>query len=293
MSVNYNGYIFHGNFDDMWSFISRIRKEIKIPQKSIAENLVAHDFWDHADRYIVFGKPSLMSGFEIHGHPETSKSLAQFFLRSPISASLDGVIQKYVIGEKSDTILEYDSNYDLSAKICFFPISDNRFLIMFYGNEELRDWFANQTEVSEYSYWNGSDKPKRISAKEWEKRKNDWNNALHTGIPMSSGLEACLIGGMEAYPTNITPELLDELSDYEKRIKEVAYQKIFSEALQQPEVKESVAEGRVSVILKVSEECRKEVEEKWEEIFDEFSKILPKTADEFCEILKEREKDRF
>lgn len=54
-------------------------------------------------------------------------------------------------------------------------------------NRNLIKIWEKQPEVEPYPYWDNTDEPKHLSRKKWQQRKNDWDNALPTNTPISSG----------------------------------------------------------------------------------------------------------
>lgn len=73
---------------------------------------------------------------------------------------------------------------DYSFSICIYPTQNNEFLGMYFTEWEPKylpllkayPWY------NEYGYWNNSDKPNKITQREWNKRRDDWE-ILKLGVP--------------------------------------------------------------------------------------------------------------
>ena len=78
--------------------------------------------------------------------------------------------------------------------------------------------------MKEYGYWNNTDKPDEISAKDWNKRRINWDKALPTGIPIMDGISIKLIlkdssiFSLSDEQRKIYIENSSHQIDYEKRI---------------------------------------------------------------------------
>jgi hypothetical protein len=86
-----------------------------------------------------------------------------------------------------------ESDIDFSANCCLFPLCNIPFfsktLILFYSESiEIRDYWKNLYFISDYFYYNNSDKPDNISENKWEQRRKDWYIFLGaTGTPSKNG----------------------------------------------------------------------------------------------------------
>ena len=67
-----------------------------------------------------------------------------------------------------------DPDYDFQFSVSF--ISSNNKILVFVNTEKqvYLDLFVSITKAKEYGYWNNTDKPKGVSAKEWKERERDW-----------------------------------------------------------------------------------------------------------------------
>ena len=113
-----------------------------------------------------------------------------------LKLSKDYVQNMMEFAEVDGTIMTHE--YNVSNKICIFPISKKRTLFMAFGStlrhlmyeittkEEWKD-FREKYGVKDYHYQNQTDRPDDISQKEWSRRRKDWDIVMPTGIPREDG----------------------------------------------------------------------------------------------------------
>ena len=74
---------------------------------------------------------------------------------------------------------------DLRSEIAFIPCNNRRLLFMTFGEEftniivkfiEQNNDFVQRYELKEYGYWNNTDRPENVTAREWNQRDKDWSN---------------------------------------------------------------------------------------------------------------------
>jgi len=94
--------------------------------------------------------------------------------------------------EKGDRIKKEhflaEREYDLSCEIIFIPTKTKMLALLYTQHREIRDIWESSEKVHEYGYWNNTDKPKELTKREWNTRRNDWNKALPgLGVPREEG----------------------------------------------------------------------------------------------------------
>lgn len=88
---------------------------------------------------------------------------------------------KFINQIKKDSESKEYSLFDLSMTICFIPTNDKILALLYCNNKKLIELFENNKLVSEYCYYDNTDRPNDISYSDWRKRGIEWDNAL-TGI---------------------------------------------------------------------------------------------------------------
>lgn len=102
---------------------------------------------------------------------------------------------KFVQQIKKDSESKEFGFFDFKMTICFIPQSDKILALLYCNNKKLSDLFISNEIVSEYCYFNNTDKPENISYKEWKKRKIEWENALTSiGDNVNGYAKPCDIG---------------------------------------------------------------------------------------------------
>jgi len=116
---------------------------------------------------------------------------------------------------------ERDPLVDFEAEIAIFPFENSFYGIYYSEQKEFYDNLIKQEKVSEFSYFNNTDRPKHIKAKEWKDRERIWD-AIFEGNSLP-----CEAGFTKKYNSNSYGIDIDALLDnwqnfipkYEKRIK--------------------------------------------------------------------------
>lgn len=76
------------------------------------------------------------------------------------------------------------NEWDLSVQIAIWRAGRRCLMIPFSGSGYLRttlDFMRRHPDLENYSYWNNSDRPKKISAQAWQARKKTWNAVFDGG----------------------------------------------------------------------------------------------------------------
>lgn len=162
----YNGYLLNVSFTELMPFLKKVKLSLESARTELALKIVARQVTSEVDdQFLGLTRPQEISIFKF------------------TSALLDSAVK----AQKSTSLLD---GRDFSASVVLIPHQE-KFLALFYDNnnpEYLKLW-QELKEVQDYHYQNSTDRPEEISAKEWEKRRKDWNEALPgSGIPSENGL---------------------------------------------------------------------------------------------------------
>lgn len=100
---------------------------------------------------------------------------------------------------------------DCSFEIVLIPLTSRRSLLLPYCEE--REWLKKAQSIfgaDDYGYWDGTDRPDELDARQWRKRRADWSKALDgfDAAPGDAGLKANLCSAK--FNSWWTPDL-DEL----------------------------------------------------------------------------------
>lgn len=72
------------------------------------------------------------------------------------------------------------SIYDVSVSVFLLPIRDFTIGIIYTSQDDFKRAFFRKRFVKDYAYWNNTDPDKKVSEKEWEQRRKDWNSIGYT-----------------------------------------------------------------------------------------------------------------
>lgn len=91
---------------------------------------------------------------------------------------------------RMDKTLERDPAVDTDFNICIIPAEDTPLGsallgIVFTENPAWFKHWLKQAYIKEYGYWNSTDRPRRVSAREWVERHDVWNGALDLSKPLN------------------------------------------------------------------------------------------------------------
>lgn len=213
----FNGYKLDKNltFFELNEFRKKVKMLIKQKAVDLAEKRVAKLATTLIDFYTLFGKEKLKMhcgeifkeelGFVIDTKNEP------FFMAWDILNSYD----LHLIRNKT-----YDSIYNV--EIIFFPIEDKILALFFSNDPEYENIFEQIDIVSEYNYFNNTDKPKETSNEEWEIREKEWERVLpYASIVIESGFSTRLISSIPSILDINKENAKKHIPDIDSRIKEM------------------------------------------------------------------------
>lgn len=137
---------------------------------------------------------------------------------------------------QSDEITNKYGDVNTKNEIILFPTKDNKILCQVFGdniihlmesltyNSQYQD-FIIKYDIKDYHYQNQTDQPEDISDEDWEKRRQDWDTYMPSGIPSRDGICIELTNqtfiSAKAFFTK-AEELLSYAAPKEERIEKLA-----------------------------------------------------------------------
>lgn len=139
------------------------------------------------------------------------KSSNQMYYRSVVRLAVD-IIDSYAIGKSCKQTNKYVENcvpyseattdvkkamreirqtglrnpeYDYDCSLSIFPSTKYHLVIINSEKEEHYKIWRKQPGVEKFPYWNNSDRPSRISQRDWDQRLKDWEEVLDLDKPAS------------------------------------------------------------------------------------------------------------
>lgn len=156
-----------------------------------------------------------------------------------------------------------DSDFDLSCQVCLIPMK-TKTLMMYFGNDDLKEIVTNQSWLLDYHYQNQTDRPKNITARQWNQRKKDWDIALGPdGVPANHSMSIHLLRtGMLPYMPFRPNFTEDYIPDMPKRVREIVECIEDPNAPETNSVSEIIEYMRSDAFLSWKKEREQEVSEK-------------------------------
>lgn len=200
-------------------------------------------------------------------------------------SSIDYTTFQYIENKGYFVNLTQQNNmhYDFDDAIVFFPLSNEETLLLVYGNtlvevfEKLEKSrkkkdinFKKQFNFKYYGYQNSGDKPIKVSQKEWDNRKKDWNFIFKDStIPSNVGIV------VELFSTNTLMQQLSTFSFMKNNKKELEklivskkdrVERYALKKAKQEFILSNVKENTPSEYLNLSDEWKKLYEQKDEKV---------------------------
>lgn len=169
MSIKiYDAYKINLNLNKSFKILKELQLEYRKEERSILYSKILKSVVKKIDLNKVEGEK-----FEFSLLGDFDKKLQR--LSDGVSI-LGYHLEEYKINSKKDYLTHFDKVHDF--KILLYPIRANETLIKVYFSdthqERIFEQFLKKHSIEDYSYQNSTDKPEKISSKDWNKRIKDW-----------------------------------------------------------------------------------------------------------------------
>ena len=216
-------------------------KELRAQLEPIAKEEFLKSYTKMLEEAIVFIQTGVQIDSCIHNYNELSALENPTF--KDVNRIIDKEIRQFIKANKSaTTITESVSAFDFDTSLCVFPLSRKILAVPICNNERLINALSENENITEYGYWNNTDKPDNVSNREWNTRKSDWDKALPgIGVLRENGFIFDLIDTMwDAYDFVYNVETIYPfLTDVNTLISRAAKSKLLSEKYNEFRNKES------------------------------------------------------
>ena len=220
-------------------------KELRAQLEPIAKEEFLKSYTKMLEEAIVFIQTGVQIDSCIHNYNELSALENPTF--KDVNRVIDKEIRQFIKTNKSaTTITESVSAFDFDTSLCVFPLSRKILAVPICNNERLINALSENENITEYGYWNNTDKPDNVSNREWNTRKSDWDKALPgIGVLRENGFIFDLIDTMwDAYDFVYNVETIYPfLTDVNTLISRVAKSKLLSEKYNEFRKEESANES--------------------------------------------------
>lgn len=109
-----------------------------------------------------------------------------------------------------------DFAVDTGFEVTLFPLRDATLFTCYTVEHKWTEKFVRFLKAKDFSCWDGSDRPERITEHEWQQRRATWDKILApTYIPSLSGYSIKLIHDFEPHPSD------SDIESYRKKIEKL------------------------------------------------------------------------
>lgn len=105
-----------------------------------------------------------------------------------------------------------DPSVDVDCKVSLFPVGSVILGIPWMDDSLMHEWFFEQNCISEYGYWNSTDRPSNITGAEWGLRKRRWKKAASGDTFRDTGIEMWLSRCLT--PHYLMPDTLNKVMPF-------------------------------------------------------------------------------
>lgn len=241
----YNGIILENarTTQELWQFWDMVRKEL-IP---IAEAEYKKVFFQSIVAMALY-----LNGYEctrvdlpFSEYTGKTRSDLMWFIRK----SLYNTMKKNRIAESA---LDYNPSLDFEVEVGIYPTKSKVLAIPFINNDALFKKFYELPGIKDYGYWNNTDKPEDVTARQWTQRKKDWDSVLKgIGIPRENGPTMHIVSE-EDIRTGFSTEGVDKEAVIHELCASAAKLKLLNKTLKE----RGIEKPSISEILDVEREVR-------------------------------------
>ena len=197
----YNAYIFDKVYSlhEIMQMFESVKKEMA-QYVSVAKSRYVTREMVHLYDFVSFFEPEKVASMvEKHNKIDLKKladydmkQIWDFLANKPEETKMvKEILARYFDNkayDDSQSNRRIDSCFDYNAEVTIIPM-ENKTLLMYFGNPDMRDFVTKMPCLSDYHYQNQTDQPASISDEEWEMRRRDWEKALgNDGVPSKHGM---------------------------------------------------------------------------------------------------------
>lgn len=217
MSIKiYNGYkLPNWNLQELYVFSKALRKEVRELSKKLATKKMAQKcigFFDYM--FLPDHHKELFPDIKDYIEKGNNKSGSALFL-----AYQKMMEHEFEIQVNHKKIPEYDFSFDLTV----FPSKDGILAMLFAEHKAYVDMFKSIEGIELYPYWDNTDKPENITQEEWDKRRDEWLEAIgETGVPSLEGLTITCYTSLPFIEAKEVVDYINENISFETRVNSYA-----------------------------------------------------------------------
>ncbi|PLS19453.1 hypothetical protein CVD28_03285 [Bacillus sp. M6-12] len=235
------------SLDELQNFSMELRNKMDETSIRICERLVAERIADILDTFMVRGESEIKNKYGEKRIDLTSSLFSEAYW------DLWKEHQKF---KKGEICSDPDANFD--CKVVFFPAKYKLLAMFFCYHEEYEKEWESIESVCKYEYYNHTDRPKKLSKKQWDKRKEIWKQVLPGfGSPALNGMEVNCVIHMPTAQALRKEEILKYLPSFDKRVEAQAKALLLQEKWDEWNTKEE-NKDQIRLIMKIERWIRSE-----------------------------------
>lgn len=215
------------SLDEAYQFLKNVSKPIV---QSTEKAIAAKNLEEAIDTYF-----ELIQGNKDFYDSDSQKNIAfsDYLNRTPLSLFRSMELDR----NSKDKKTKLEENHDASAVLYSEKVGNKTYyLCQFFGSSEALNIFKKHPQLTDFNYWNNTDKEDNVSAKDWNTRKRVWDKIFkESSVPNETGLVLTYVDarrlflGMLFKDAESTPfkysdeEILSHVSKRQKTLGEIIF----------------------------------------------------------------------
>ena len=192
----YNGFALNEKIDTIVPFLKESKKQLAPFVEDRMQGAMCNKIGELVLRILDQGC-SAVSQAEMKPascNPGPSKYIDFLFERGDLLSWAKELVEAHAVAVENpfaSTSPANDISCGMFLEVVLFPKGKKTYGIAF-GNEEFCEAFTALPQVSEFCFWNNTDRPEGITAAEWENREKIWEELVPSFYPANDGLRYTL-----------------------------------------------------------------------------------------------------
>ena len=280
MSVTiYNGYrLPQMTTGELNQFFLRFQKDVKQIVNKHVSRYYADALTEILNDYPFVTEETFISRYVLDNDVKTLAS----YQKSVFHEIYDKGRERYA---KITETMRRDPEVDVGCELTIHPLEDKILLFLLTDLNGVGKLLESYENVSYYGYWDNVDPDEDCTEIEWKERKNDWNEAMPTGIPNEGGMSVTITKEFPFLLDADKDAILERIPSFEERVNKVARDIVGSALFEQLKIEEGKEEeaGNVITLMRLwrkttdalqTEENQKRIDKEKEQVRKKLKKDL-------------------
>lgn len=191
-----NGFVLNEKIDTIVPFLKEAKKQLAPFVEARMQSAMCNKIGELALRILDQGC-SAVSQAEMkpaNCNPGPSKYIDYLFERGDLLSWTKELVEAHAIAAENPftpSSPDNDIACGMFLEVVLFPKGKKTYGMAF-GSEELCEAFTALPQVSEFYFWDNTDRPKDITAAEWKNREKTWEELVPSFYPANDGFRYTL-----------------------------------------------------------------------------------------------------